>query len=145
MGRFIKNAGPKTASHAFALPIGTSAIGPDSPVVGQTRWNTTTSRFEYYSTGNVWQATAHEGFANLIVSTFTVSNVNQLSYGPLSTTYTAGQEKRLLVHLAGVYQIPNTNYTCNGTANIAFQAGSLSSYSGATIAIVEGLGSTSAV
>jgi hypothetical protein len=144
MGRMIKNAGPKTASHAFALPIGTSSIGPSSPVTGQTRWNTTTARFEYY-TGTQWNATAHEGFANLVVSTFTISNVNQLSYGPLSTTYTAGQEKRLLVHLGGVYQIPNTNYTCNGTGNIAFVTGSLNTYNGATIAVVEGLGSTSAV
>ena len=146
----IKNAGPiKTASHSFAVPVGTSAVGPDNPIIGQTRWNSTTNRLEYY--GNVaspqWYATAHEGFANLVVSTFTISNVNQLSYGPLGTTYTSGQEKRLLVHLGGVYQIPVTNYTCGGAvpANIVFQAGSLNSYNGATIAVVEGLGSTSAV
>ena len=148
MGRMIKNATPRTASHAIQLPIGTNSIGPDYNVNGQTRWNTTTNRFEYY-TGNAivgsWQQVAHEGFANLIVDTFIVSNVNQLSYGPLSTTYTGGQEKRLLVHLGGVYRIPGVHYTCNGTANIAFGAGNLNSYSGATVAVVEGLGSTSAV
>lgn len=144
MGRYAKNSVFRTGSHAMGIPVGTSAIGPDSPTVGQARWNTTTARFEYY-TGSQWNATAHEGFANLVVNTFTVSNVNQLSYGPLSTTYASGQEKRLLVHLGGVYQIPVVHYTCNGTGNIAFGAGNLASYSGATVAIVEGLGSTSAV
>ena len=148
MGRMIKHATSRTASHAIQLPIGTNSIGPDYNVNGQTRWNTTTNRFEYY-TGNAtvgsWQAVAHEGFANLVVNTFTVSNVNQLSYGPLSTTYASSQEKRLLVHLAGVYQIPVVHYTCNGTANITFGAGNLASYTGATIAVIEGIGSTSAV
>jgi hypothetical protein len=148
MGRFAKNSVFRTGSHAIGIPVGTSSIGPDAPTAGQARWNTTTSRFEYY-TGNAtvgsWQAVAHEGFANLVVNTFTVSNVNQLSYGPLSTTYTGGTEKRLLVHVGSVYQIPVVHYTCNGTSNIQFGTGNLASYSGATIAIIEGIGSTSAV
>jgi hypothetical protein len=118
MGRFIKNAGPKTASHAFALPIGTSSIGPDSPVVGQTRWNTTTSRFEYYSTGNVWQATAHEGTVNIIKDSFS-GNTVQTQF-TMSKSYSSGSEANVLVFVGQVYQNPGIAYTFNGTTTVTF-------------------------
>jgi len=116
----IKNATPRTASHAIGLPIGTSAIGPDAPTVGQTRWNTTSSRFEYY-TGSVWQAVAHEGNVTIAEDRFsgnvTLGNVN---FGPMTYSYNAGQEKQALVFVSGVYQDPASAYSFQGNTTIHF-------------------------
>jgi hypothetical protein len=117
MGRFIKNAVPKTASHAIGLPIGTSAIGPDAPTVGQTRWNTTTSRFEYY-TGSAWNATAHEGTVNIVKDSFS-GNTVQTQF-TMSKTYTSGSEANVLIFVGQVYQNPGVAYTFNGTTTVTF-------------------------
>lgn len=140
MGRMIKNAVPKTASHAIGLPLGTGTVGPDSPVVGQTRWNTGTGKFEYHD-GSTWRYVAHEGTANIIVSTFT-GNSSIATYSPFNNglTYSSGQEKELLVFNGTVPQIPNTNYTISGNA-ITF-LGSVSN--GAAIIIFHNFASTTA-
>jgi hypothetical protein len=117
MGRFIKNAVPRTASHAIGLPIGTSAIGPDAPTVGQTRWNTTTSRFEYY-TGSAWNATAHEGTVNIVKDSFS-GNTVQTQF-TMSKSYTSGSEANVLVFVGQVYQNPGVAYTFNGTTTVTF-------------------------
>jgi len=117
MGRFIKNAGPKTASHSFAIPIGSSSIGPDSPITGQTRWNTTTTRFEYYN-GSAWAATAHEGTVNIIKDSFS-GNTVQTQF-TMSKSYSSGSEANVLVFVGQVYQNPGVAYTFNGTTTVTF-------------------------
>ena len=48
MGRFLKNTQLDASSYAIRLPVGTSSLGPDSPVDGQIRYNKTTSKIEFY-------------------------------------------------------------------------------------------------
>ena len=116
----LKNTRFKTGSYTLGLPVGTSSVGPDAPVVGQTRWNTTTSRFEYY-TGSVWYAVAHEGNVTIVKDSFTGNNVNNV-FGPMSYTYSAGQEAQVIVVVNNVIQNPGVAYTFNGTTNITFVA-----------------------
>lgn len=138
MGRMLKNTTPKTASHAIRLPVGTSSVGPDSAVVGQTRWNTTTSKFEYY-TGSAWNAVAHEGVATLTRDNF--SGTGSQQDFTMSIAYSSGQESQVLVFVGTVVQIPTTNYTFSGTTTIHFLA---APSNGAAISIVHNLGSTTA-
>jgi len=113
----IKNAGPKTASHAFALPLGTNSIAPDSAVVGQTRWNTFTNRFEYYN-GSSWAATAHEGTVNIVKDSFSGNTV--ATQFTMSKSYSSGSEANVLVFVGQVYQNPGVAYTFNGTTTVTF-------------------------
>ena len=117
MGRMIKNAGPKTASHAFALPLGTNSIAPDSAVVGQTRWNTFTNRFEYYN-GSSWAATAHEGTVNIVKDSFSGNTV--ATQFTMSKSYSSGSEANVLVFVGQGYQNPGVAYTFNGTTTVTF-------------------------
>ena len=119
MGRMVKNTRFKTASYALGLPIGTSSVGPNPAVVGQTRWNTTTSRFEYY-TGSAWFAVAHEGNVTIVADKSFVGTGSQVLFQPMSYSYSAGQEAQVLVFVGTVYQIPGTNYTFAGNASIQF-------------------------
>ena len=134
----LKNTVFKNGSYALGLPVGSSTVTPDSPVVGQTHWNTSTSKFEYYN-GSTWQAVAHEGNAVLTRDNFTGNNV-QTSF-TMTYSYASGQESQVLVFVGTVVQIPVTNYTFNGTTSIQFLAApSL----GAAISIIHNLGSTTA-
>ena len=44
MARLLKNTQINTPSNAIRLPVGSSAVRPDSPVDGQLRFNTTTGK-----------------------------------------------------------------------------------------------------
>jgi len=139
MGRMLKNASVKTASHALAIPVGTSSIGPDSPIAGQTRYNTTTGKLEFYN-NSVWNAVAREGNVILTKDSFT-GNSSNTEYGPMGITEYAGWEANVLVHVGTVYQIPTTNYTFYGNTTIHFTSAPTN---GAAITIIHGLGSTTA-
>ena len=117
----LKNTRFKTASYALGLPVGTSSVGPDSPVVGQARWNTTTSRFEYY-TGSAWLATAHEGNVTIVADKSFVGNSTRVLFEPMSYSYNSGQEAQVIVFVGTVYQIPVTNYTFAGNSSIQFSS-----------------------
>jgi hypothetical protein len=141
MGRMLKNASVKTASHSLAIPVGTSSIGPDSPVAGQTRYNTTTGKLEFYNNA-VWNAVAREGNVSASTQSFTAGPLgNQTEFGPMTYSYASAQESQVLVHVGTVYQIPVTNYTFYGNAVIHF----VSAPSGnSAITLVHGLASTTA-
>ena len=119
MGHMLKNTRFKTGSYALGLPVGTSSVGPDSPVVGQARWNATTSRFEYY-TGSAWLATAHEGNVTIVADTAFTGTGSRILFEPMSYSYSSGQEAQVIVFVGTVYQIPVTNYTFAGNASIQF-------------------------
>jgi hypothetical protein len=139
MGRMLKNASVKTASHALAIPVGTSSIGPDSPIAGQTRYNTSTSKLEFYN-NSVWNAVAKEGSVVMLKDSFTANSVNS-EYGPMGQVEYTGWEANVLVHVGTVYQIPTTNYTFYGNTTIHFTSAPTN---GAAITIIHGLGSTTA-
>jgi hypothetical protein len=143
MGHMLKNTVFRSGSHALGVPVGTSSIGPDSPVNGQTRYNTTTGRLEFYAniTGTPsWNAVAREGNVYIARDNFTGNGV-ATQFWPLSTNFTSGQEQQVLVHAGTVYQIPVTNYTFDGTGNILFSS---APNNGAAITIISGFASTKA-
>jgi hypothetical protein len=47
MGHLLKNTKFKTAGYALGVPGSISSSGPDNPVVGQMRYNTTTNKLEF--------------------------------------------------------------------------------------------------
>ncbi len=118
MGHMLKNTVFRNGSYALGVPVGSSTVGPDAPTVGQTRWNTTTDRMEYY-TGTVWNAIAHEGNVTIVKDSFTGDNINS-TFGPMSYFYDSGEEPQVLVFLNTVFQNPGVNYTFNGTDDIIF-------------------------
>jgi len=143
MGHMLKNTVFRSGSYALGVPTGTSSIGPDSPVNGQTRYNTTTGRLEFYAniTGTPsWNAVAREGNVYIARDNFTGNGV-ATQFWPLSTNFTSGQEQQVLVHAGTVYQIPVTNYTFDGTGNIIFSSAPSIS---AAITIISGFASTKA-
>ena len=117
MGHMLKNTVPRNGSHAIGIPVGTSTIGPDQPTVGQARWNTTTSKLEYYN-GASWAATAHEGTVNIIKDSFSGNAV--ATTFTMSQSYASGTEANVLVFVGQVYQNPGVAYTFNGSTTITF-------------------------
>lgn len=141
MGRMLKNQVFSGAAYALGIPTGTSSVGPANPVNGQTRFNTTTNRLEFYAniTGTPgWNAFGREGNVSISQDNFTGNSV-ATQFWPLSTNFASGDEKKVLVHVGTVYQIPVTNYTFNGTGNIIFSSPPAN---GAAITVISGFAST---
>ena len=141
MGHMLKNTVFRSGSHALGVPTGTSSIGPDAPVNGQTRYNTTTGKLEFYAniTGTPsWNAISREGNVVITKDTFT-GNGNATQFWPLSTNFTSGQENRVIVHVGTVYQIPGTNYTFYGNSQIHFTSAPTN---GSAITILHNFAST---
>ena len=115
MGRYLKNTQLLGGSYAVQLPLGSNSIGPDQPVNGQVRFNTSNSKIEMYFAG-VWNQVAKIGSVQITVDEFTGDNSQ--------TVFTMSQpetdENAILVQIGGVYQQPNINYTVNGTTSITF-------------------------
>jgi hypothetical protein len=135
----LKNTRFKTAGYALGVPVGTSSIGPDAPVVGLTRWNTSTTRLEYYN-GSSWQAVAHEGSVTIVKDSFVGDNTNQM-FGPMSYTYTAGQEAQVIAVVNNVIQNPGIGFEFFGNTSIRFTSTPTTS---APIYILHNYASTSA-
>lgn len=141
MGRMVKNTVFSGAAYALGVPTGTSSIGPSNPANAQVRWNTTTSKLEFWAnmTGTPsWNAIAREGNVTIARDNFTGNGV-ATQFWPLSTNFASGDENKVLVHAGTVYQIPVTNYTFNGTGNILFSS---APNNGAAITIISGFAST---
>jgi|688.fasta_scaffold88515_3 hypothetical protein len=115
MGRYLKNTQLQGGSYAIQLPLGSNSIGPDQPVNGQIRFNTSNNRVELFFAG-VWNQVAKIGSVNITVDEFTGDGV--------TTTFTMSQaessESAILVSIGGVYQQPITNYTVDGSTTITF-------------------------
>ena len=141
MGHMLKNTVFRSGSYALGVPAGTSSIGPDSPINGQTRFNITTNRLEFYAniTGTPgWNAVSREGNVVIARDNFT-GNGNASQFWPMSTVFSSGDENKVIVHVGTVYQIPSTNYTFNGSGNIIFSS---PPNNGAAITIISGFAST---
>lgn len=136
MGRLLKNTVFKSGSHALAIPVGSSTITPDVPVVGQTKYNTSTSKLEFYN-GGTWNAVAKEGNVTLVKDTF-AGNAVATDF-TMTSTYNSGQELQVLVFLNTVYQNPGVNYTFNGTSSIHFTS---TPPDAATILVLHNIAST---
>jgi len=142
MGRLLKNTVFKSGSHTLGVPNSPSSVGPDVAVTGQTRFNTTTNKLEFFAniTGTPsWNAISREGNVAITKTEFTGNGVAS-QFWPVG--YAAGDENKVLVHVGTVYQIPTTNYTfgTGGDAgNIIFSSPPSGS---AAITIIGGFTST---
>lgn len=115
MGRYLKNTQLEGGSYAIQLPMGSNSIGPEVPVDGQIRFNTSTNKVELFFAG-VWNQVAKIGTVAIVVDEFTGDGIQ--------TAFTMSQAESsdgaVLVSIGGVYQQPTTNYTTNGTVTITF-------------------------
>lgn len=130
------------AAYALGIPTGTSSIGPSNPANAQVRWNTTTSKLEFFSnTSGVggWNAIASEGNVTITRTNFTGNGV-AVQFWPVG--YVAGDENKVLVHAGTVYQIPTTNYTFGTGGNAGNIIFSSAPSNGAAITIIGGFAST---
>lgn len=115
MGRYLKNTQILGGSYAIQLPMGSNSLGPDSPVNGQIRFNTTNNRIEMFFAG-VWNQVAKIGAVAITVDEFTGDGVQtQFVMSQAESSVNA-----VLVSIGGVYQQPTTNYTVDGTTTITF-------------------------
>jgi hypothetical protein len=115
MGRYLKNTQIRGGSYAVQLPLGTSTLGPDSPVNGQIRFNQSNSRVELFY-NNQWNQVAKIGSVAINVDEFTGNAVQTV----FTMTQVETDANAVLVQIGGVYQQPNVNYTVNGTTSITF-------------------------
>ena len=115
MGRYLKNTQLEGGSYAIQLPLGSNSVGPDVPVNGQIRFNTSNNKIEMFFAG-IWNQVAKIGTVNITVDEFTGDGV--------TTTFTMSQAESsvsaVLVSIGGVYQQPTTNYTVDGSTTITF-------------------------
>jgi hypothetical protein len=109
MGRYLKNTQLEGGSYAIQLPMGSNSVGPDSPVDGQIRFNTSNSRVELFY-GGVFNQVAKIGKVSILVDEFTGDNSTTM----FIMSQTELDETAVLVTIGGVYQQPSTNYTVVG-------------------------------
>jgi hypothetical protein len=115
MGRYLKNTQLEGGSYAIQLPLGSNSVGPDVPVNGQIRFNTSNNKIEMFFAG-IWNQVAKIGTVAIVVDEFTGDGI--------TTTFTMSQTESstgaVLVSIGGVYQQPTTNYTVDGSTTITF-------------------------
>jgi hypothetical protein len=109
MGRYLKNTQLEGGSYAIQLPMGSSSVGPDSPVNGQIRFNQSNNKIEFYYAG-VWSQVAKIGSVQLVVDTFVGDGITQ----SFTMTQSETDPTAVAVFIGGVYQQPTTNYTVGG-------------------------------
>ena len=139
MGHMLKNTVFKTGSYALGLPRKASqTVTPNSPVAGQVRWNSTTSKLEFYN-GSTWGSVAKEGIANVFVDNVATGDGANTVINCMTVNYASGREAEVLVHVGTVYQIPVTNYEFLGNSSIKFSS---APSNGAAITVVHNYGNT---
>jgi hypothetical protein len=115
MGRYLKNTQLEGGSYAIQLPLGSNSVGPDVPVNGQIRFNTSNNKIEMFFAG-IWNQVAKIGSVDIVVDEFTGDGI--------TTTFTMSQAESstgaVLVSIGGVYQQPTINYTVDGSTIITF-------------------------
>lgn len=111
MGRYLKNTQLEGGSYAIQLPLGSSSVGPDSPVNGQIRFNQSNNKIEFYY-NTAWNQVAKIGSVPLVVDDLTGDGTTTI----FTMTQSETDPTAVAVFIGGVYQQPTTNYTVSGTA-----------------------------
>ena len=118
MGRFVKNFTLQpTGSYSVIIPNGTSSLGPEGPVNGQFRYNSTTANMQAYF-GGAWKQLAVAGNSTILKDAFTGDG--STTGFTMTYSYNSGQEAQALVFIGGVFQNPGVNYTFGGTTTATF-------------------------
>ena len=142
MGHMLKNTVFKSGSYALGVPTGTSSIGPSPAANGQTRYNTTTGKLEFYN-NSVWNAVAKEGTVNIVKDSFS-GNTVQTDFTMSKTYSSANSEANVLVFVGQIYQNPGVAYTIAANTNVIHFTGAPASGSD-NILILHNFSSTAAI
>ena len=124
--------------------MGTSSLGPDSPINGQIRFNQTSNKIEFYYNSQ-WNQVAKIGTVQINVDQLvTADNVNQYT---MSQSYIAGQENSVIVFVGGVQQTPNVNYNFSNSvsSNQIYLQPSTSGDANQPIIVIHNLNSTKTI
>lgn len=114
MGRFIKNKELRSGSYSIKLPMGSSTLGPDNPVLGLMRYNQTTTKPELYI-DDEWRAFVVSAAGSREVSKDTYYGDGATrEFGPMKYSYRVGDEIMILVFVGNVFQNPGMAYTVDG-------------------------------
>jgi hypothetical protein len=143
MGRLAKNPDIQPGALGVRLPMATSSIS-DSPVDGVIRFNRTNNKVEFYYNSQ-WNQIAKIGTVPIVTDTFTTLDATN-QYGPMSYSYTNGQEPNVLVFVGGVQQKANTNYnfSVGTTSSQLYLTPSTSGDAGQPIIVMHNFNSTDA-
>ena len=140
MGRYLKNPDLAQGALAAKLPVVPSSAYGDQPVDGLIRFNADSSKVEFFYNA-VWNEVAKIGRVNIVKDSFTTANATT-QYGPMTYSYSAGQEANVVVYVGGVVQVPDTNYQFQGNTYLLLNP--TNGTSGQTITVIHNLNSTDA-
>jgi hypothetical protein len=148
MGRYLKNTQLVVGSYAVQLPLGSASVGPDVPVDGQIRFNSTNDKIEFYYNGQ-WNQIAKIGQVPITTDTFTTIDggiVNQFTMINASRNYIAGEEASILVFISGVQQRPVEHYHFSSglASNQLYLEPSAVGDAGQTVLVIHNFNSTDA-
>jgi len=137
MGRFIKRDQYHSLQDRFSgglkLPDGTTAQRSSDAFAGETRYNTSLNRLEYYN-GSAYVQVGREGTVSIVKDSFTGDGSTQ-SY-TLSTVPV--DENNILVFIGNVFQEATVRYTLSGSTITFASAPPL----GQAVVILQGFDST---
>lgn len=144
MAGFVKTKGrsdggdtiKSTDSAAVEIPSGGTAARPAVSKAGDLRFNTDTSKMEYYD-GSAFTQFSKEG--NVAITQDSFTGDGSTTAFTMSKAVTSNQEQRVLVAVGNVYQNPASAYTVVGTT-ITFTSPPGGSE---TIVVIHGFDSTS--
>lgn len=134
MGRLLKNQQINTGSNAIRVPVGNTSDRPSTPVNGQIRFNTDTSRFEIYY--NAWKEIAINGNSSIVKDSF-VGDAEQTVF---QLTLTPKNSLSILVFVGNVHQNPDDAFTLDGDQITFLNAPPL----GQTVVVFHNFSSTNA-
>lgn len=115
MGRFVKNREMRSGSYSIRMPMGSTAVGPNSPVEGLIRFNQTYNNPQIY---------IDEKWRNILVASDRIIDVSKDTFfgdgtsndfGPMRYGYFPGEEILVLVFVGNVFQNPGVAYVLYDT------------------------------
>jgi len=120
---------------ATSIPAGTTAERPAESSAGDLRFNTTTSKMEYFD-GSSFVQFSKEGNVTITQDSFTGDN--STTGFTMSKSVDSNQTQRVIVAVGNVYQNPASAYTLSGTT-ITFTSAPAAAE---TITVIHGYDST---
>lgn len=130
---FLKNTSLKSGNTTIRVPIGTTAERPSAALEGQIRYNTDTSRVEYYQ-GAAWKDIASRGGVTITKDVFTGTGAQTAFTMSITPTSQNGPQ----VYVGNVHQNPGVAYTIS-SATLTF---GVAPSNGVAIEVLHGYDST---
>lgn len=112
MGRLVKNRELRSGSYSIRMPVGSNAVGPNSPVDGLMRYNADINKIEFY-TELRWTRLVTGDPLGAVKDTYYGDGVTRM-FGPMLLSYLPGKEMQILVFVGNVFQNPGVVFTVDG-------------------------------